>query len=94
MVGNSFTNWSKLTPRHNALIETIVNSNIHIIATMRTKTEYVIQQVNGKNIPEKLGVKAVQREDSEYEFTISFELNKNYMALISKDRTGIFKNQP
>jgi hypothetical protein len=57
---------------------------------MRTKTEYVIQQVNGKNIPEKLGVKAVQREDSEYEFTISFELNKNYMALISKDRTGIF----
>lgn len=51
MVGNSFTNWSKLTPRHNALIETIVNSNIHIIATMRTKTEYVIQQVNGKNIP-------------------------------------------
>ena len=94
MVGNSFTNWSKLTPRHNALIETIVNSNIHTIATMRTKTEYVIQQVNGKNIPEKLGVKAVQREDSEYEFTISFELNKNYMALISKDRTGIFKNQP
>lgn len=94
MSGNSFTNWSKITPRHNALIETIVGSDVHIVATMRTKTEYVIQQVNGKNIPEKLGVKAVQREDSEYEFTISFELNKNYLAQVSKDRTGLFRQQP
>lgn len=94
MQGNSFTNWSKLTPRHNALIETIVSSDIHILATLRSKTEYVIQQVNGKNIPEKVGLKSVQRDDTEYEFTISFELNKNYMATVSKDRTGLFKKQP
>jgi hypothetical protein len=94
MQGNSFTNWSKLTPRHNALIETIVGSDIHILATLRSKTEYVIQQVNGKNVPEKVGLKSVQRDDTEYEFTISFELNKNYMAVISKDRTELFKNQP
>lgn len=94
MQGNSFTNWSKLTPRHNALIETIVSSDIHILATLRSKTEYVIQQVNGKNIPEKVGLKSVQRDDTEYEFTISFELNKNFMSTVSKDRTGLFKNQP
>ena len=28
---------------HNALIETIVSSDVHIVATMRTKTEYVIK---------------------------------------------------
>ncbi len=94
MQGNSFTNWSRLTPRHNALIESIVSSDIHILATVRSKTEYVIQQVNGKNIPEKVGLKSVQRDDTEYEFTISFELNKNYMATVSKDRTGLFKTQP
>ena len=94
MQGNSFTNWSKLTPRHNALIEAIVSSDIHILATLRSKTEYVIQQVNGKNIPEKVGLKSVQRDDTEYEFTISFELNKNYMATVSKDRTGLFKTKP
>ncbi len=94
MQGNSFTNWSKLTPRHNALIEAIVSSDIHILATLRSKTEYVIQQVNGKSIPEKVGLKSVQRDDTEYEFTISFELNKNYMATVSKDRTELFKNQP
>jgi len=94
MQGNSFTNWSKLTPRHNALIETVVSSDIHILATLRSKTEYVIQQINGKNIPEKVGLKSVQRDDTEYEFTMSFELNKNYMACVSKDRTGLFKTQP
>ena len=29
MVGNSFANWSKLTPRHNALINTIVKASCH-----------------------------------------------------------------
>jgi len=93
MEGNSFTNWSKLTPRHNALIQTIVNSPVHIITTLRSKTEYVIQQKNGKSIPEKVGMKAIQRDDSEYEFTIAFEVNKNHLATISKDRTNLFKNE-
>ena len=91
MEGNSFTNWSKVTPRHNALIQTIVNAPIHIIATLRSKTEYVMQQKNGKTIPEKMGVKAVQRDDTEYEFTVAFELNQFHQATISKDRTGMFK---
>jgi hypothetical protein len=93
MEGNSFTNWSKLTPRHNALIQTIVNAPVHIIATLRSKTEYVIQQKNGKSIPEKVGMKAIQRDDSEYEFTIAFEVNKYHLATISKDRTGLFKDE-
>ena len=91
MEGNSFTNWSKVTPRHNALIQTIVNAPIHIIATLRSKTEYVMQQKNGKTIPEKMGIKAVQRDDTEYEFTVAFELNQFHQATISKDRTGMFK---
>jgi hypothetical protein len=93
MEGNSFTNWSKLTPRHNALIQCIVNAPVHIIATLRSKTEYVIQQKNGKSVPEKVGMKAVQREDSEYEFTIAFELNKYHVAAISKDRTELFHQE-
>lgn len=30
MAGNSFTNWGKLTPRHNAFIQTILQSTAHI----------------------------------------------------------------
>lgn len=93
MEGNSFTNWSKVTPRHNALIQTIVNSNVHVLATLRSKTEYVIQNRNGKSVPEKVGMKAVQREDAEYEFTVAFELNKQHVACIAKDRTGLFSQE-
>ena len=33
MAGNSFTNWTKITPRHNALIQKIITSHCHVIAT-------------------------------------------------------------
>jgi hypothetical protein len=90
MEGNSFTNWSKITPRHNAMIQHIVNAPVHIIATLRSKTEYVMQQKNGKSIPEKVGMKAIQRDDTDYEFTVAFEINRHHKATVSKDRTGLF----
>lgn len=92
--GNSFTAWAKVTPRHNAFLQTILQSDIHVIGTMRSKTDYVLSEKNGKQVPEKVGLKAVQREDSEYEFTIVFELDQRHQANVGKDRTGLFKNRP
>jgi len=91
--GNSFTAWSKVTPRHNAFIQAILQSNIHIIGTMRSKTDYVLSEKNGKQIPEKIGMKACQREDTEYEFTVVFELNQKHQANVGKDRTGLFSKR-
>ena len=51
--GNSFINWAKVTPRQKALIDKILQSNCHIIATMRTKQDYVLNQKDNKWIPEK-----------------------------------------
>ena len=92
--GNSFAAWSKVTPRHNAFVQTILQSDIHIIGTMRSKTEYVMADKNGKQVPEKVGLKPVQREDSEYEFTLVLELSQKHQATIGKDRTGLFRNRP
>lgn len=92
LAGNSFTNWAKVTPRQNAFIDKILQCNAHVIATMRTKQDYVLNQKDGKFIPEKVGLKAVQRNDLDYEFTIVFDIDiKNY-CVASKDRTGLFKN--
>ena len=90
--GNSFAAWAKVTPRHNACVQEILQSDIHVIATMRSKTDYVMSDKNGKTVPEKVGLKATQREDAEYEFTLVFELNHLNNASVSKDRTGLFKN--
>lgn len=54
MQGNSFTNWGKLTPRHNSFVQAILQSQVHIIGTIRSKQDYVISEKNGKQVPEKL----------------------------------------
>lgn len=94
MVGNSFTNWSRITPRHAAFVQKILQSPCHIIATIRSKQDYVLSEKNGKMVPEKVGLKGVTREGLDYEFTLVFELDIKHQATASKDRTGLFMDKP
>ena len=94
LTGNSFTNWLKVTPRHNAFVSAIVQSPVHIICTIRPKQDYVLNDKNGKVTPEKVGMKPIQREGIEYEFGLSLELTANHKATASKDRTSLFTGQP
>lgn len=94
MSGNSFTNWGKITPRQNALIQRILQSKCHVICTMRTKQDYVLTEKNGKMVPEKFGFKPIMREGVDYEFTIVFDVDMKHIANTSKDRTGLFMGKP
>jgi hypothetical protein len=94
MTGNSFTNWSKLTPRHNAFVQAILQSNTHVIGTIRSKQDYVLIEKNNKMVPEKVGLKGVTRDGIDYEFTIVFDLDIKHNATTSKDRTGLFMDKP
>ncbi|MFC4209550.1 AAA family ATPase [Pedobacter lithocola] len=94
MTGNSFTNWGKITPMQNAFINKILQAKAHVISTMRVKQDYILNQQNGKYIPEKIGLKAVQRDGVDYEFTIVLDINSKHFAIASKDRTNIFIDNP
>jgi AAA domain len=94
MAGNSFTNWGKLTPRHNGFVEAILQSSSHIIATIRTKQDYVLVDKNGKQVPEKVGLKGVQRDGLDYDFTLVFDIDIKHFASASKDRTSLFIDKP
>jgi len=92
--GNSFTNWAKVTPRHSGFIKKILQAPFHVISTVRTKQDYVLNEKNGRMIPEKVGLKSVQREGLDYEWTLVFDLDMKNNAIASKDRTGLFFGKP
>lgn len=92
MAGNSFTNWNRVTPRHNAFVQKMLQSPCHIVATVRSKQDYVLTDKNGKMVPEKVGLKGVTRDGMDYEFTVVLDLDIKHQATGSKDRTGLFSN--
>lgn len=91
---NSFAAWRTITPEHNNLVDAMLRSPCHIIATMRAKQEYVLETNDkGKQQPKKVGMAPVQREGMEYEFTVMLDVDMNHIASASKDRTSLFDGQ-
>lgn len=91
--GNSWTAWRQVTPRHNELVDAILLSRCHIIATMRSKMDHVQTVENGKPVVKKVGMNPIQRDGMEYEFTVFMDLDINHTASASKDRTSLFDGQ-
>lgn len=90
--GNSWSAWNEVTPRHRAFIDAMLQSNINIIVTMRSKTE-TAQEDDGKGKKRvvKLGMKSEQRDGIEYEFTVVLDLvHDGHYANATKDRTQLF----
>lgn len=95
MTGNSFTNWSSLTPRHQKFIDAILQSKCHVVTTVRRKTEYEMSKdSNNRTQVTKAGLKEVTRDGFEYELTINFNLDEKHNCTVSKDRTGLFVDKP
>lgn len=95
MAGNSFTNWAKITPRHQSFIDSILQSKCHVITTVRRKQDYEMSKdSNGKLTVQKAGLKEITREGFEYELTLNLELDTKHHATASKDRTGLFIDKP
>lgn len=88
--GNQFRNWKKPKELQSKLKGALLNSDIHIIATLRSKQAYEIQEVEGKKTPKKLGLDPIQEPGFEYEFTCVFNVGMDHKCEVSKDRTGLF----
>ena len=89
---NGFTLFSKFTPEHQKFIQSMLQCQMHVIATIRSKQEYGMakDEKTGKMGVQKLGLAPEQRDGIEYEFTTVFDLNGDHIASASKDRTNLF----
>jgi hypothetical protein len=84
--GNKFSAWRDVTPMHNELVDTILGARLHVIATMRTKTEYAVEEDGGRHTIRKLGLAPVQRDGMEYEFDVVGDLDLAHNLHITKTR--------
>lgn len=87
--------WRKATPLHNRLVDSIIQADLHIIVTMRTKTEYVMEkdERTGKAAPRKIGLAPIQRDGLEYEFDVVGDINTDHVLVISKTRCPALTDQ-
>jgi len=85
---NSYTAWRHVTPLHNRMIDTILQAPLHVITTMRSRTEYVPETgPNGKitNI-RRVGLAPVQRPGMEYEFDLVCDMDWSHIMTVGKSR--------
>jgi hypothetical protein len=94
--GNTWSAWSESDPRHRKFIDAMLQSRMHIIVTMRSKTETSQEKdSHGKTKILQLGMKAEQRDGIIYEFTTVLDLvHGGHYATATQDRTGLFAGDP
>jgi hypothetical protein len=97
LAGKSFDGWKNVRPLERALIDAMLASPAHIIATMRTKTEWVMEEYVNKqgktcSAPKKVGMAPIQSSGIEYEFDLAGEMDLNHLLTISKSRCPELSN--
>ncbi len=91
---NSFDAWRSVTPQHNRLVDTMLRCKPHLLVTMRSKMEYVIEEDGrGKKVPRKVGLAPVQRDGLEYEFDVLGEMNADHQMIVTKSRCSVLADQ-
>jgi hypothetical protein len=92
--GNTWSAWSEGTPKQRRLVNTILDFPGHVIATMRTKTEWTVEETDrGKTKPIRVGLAPEQGKGIEYEFDLLMEINVAHIGTVIKDRTGKYQDQ-
>lgn len=90
--GNSFAGWKEMRPAERRMIEAMTSYPGHLIVTMRTKTEWVIQDnERGKKEPRRIGTKPEQREGIEYEFSVVADMDLDNVLTVTKTRVPPLK---
>lgn len=97
LAGKSFDGWKNVRPLERALIDAMLASPAHVIATMRSKTEWVMEEYTNKqgktcSAPKKVGMAPIQASGIEYEFDLAGEIDLNHSLSISKSRCPELSN--
>jgi len=90
---NTWSAWTEGTPKQRSFIDLLLQHPGHLIATMRSKTEWQTVSDAGKARPVRVGLTPEQGKGIEYEFDLLLEIAPTHAAEITKDRTGRYQDQ-
>jgi hypothetical protein len=92
--GNTWSAWSEGTPLQRKLVGAILAFPGHVLATMRSKTEWTtVDDGRGKKSPQRVGLAPEQGKGVEYEFDLLVEISTEHIANVIKDRSGKFQDK-
>jgi len=92
--GNTWSAWSEGTPLQKKLVNAILDFPGHVLATIRSKTEWTtVEDGRGKKVPQRIGMAPEQGKGIEYEFDLLLEISTEHFANVIKDRTGRFQDR-
>jgi hypothetical protein len=84
--GDKFGAWANVTPDQRHMLQTITDARAHCISTMRVKSDMQDREVNGKVRKVKVGLKADQREGTEYEYDLVLRFEMGNECIVDKVR--------
>ncbi|TXL91629.1 AAA family ATPase [Streptomyces sp. IB2014 016-6] len=70
----TFGGWKKGNPIEQDMLDALLNFSGHLIVTMRTKTDYLVDDSGSKKKITKVGTKVVQRDSSDYELGLIVDM--------------------
>lgn len=85
--------WKEFRPHERMMVDEMVSSPCHVICTMRTKTEFVEQIIDGKKKRVKIGLAPVQREGLEYEFDLVGYMDEENTFITDKTRCSHYSQK-
>jgi hypothetical protein len=89
--GNSYTNWNDAGQKFKGILDSVLQSKLHVICCMRSKMDYVQEKDDrGKTTIRKVGLAPIMRDNISYEFTTVWDVDQAHQAQSNKDRTGLF----
>lgn len=88
IAGDNIRGWKVARPVQEDLIDVLLDVDMHVIVCCRSKMDHSITQEGGKTVVTKLGVKAQQDDDLEYEVNVALEVDMAHVLSVVKSRTN------
>lgn len=90
VAGGRFTGWKEARPLQEDVIDAVLETDAHVILCCRSKMEHTQTQnvQTGKIEVHKVGLKAQQDDDLEYEVNVSLDIDMTHLLSVSKSRTN------